>query len=78
MGGVKGVKHKNSISLTVLNKLSDMKIGDSVNKKEFILTMYDYHDWFVSRSFDVLYCKSKKELSGRAFKCKSKIITRIS
>ena len=57
--------------------LMTLGVGGQFSKVEFITTYWGKSDYFVERSFDVAYCKAKKEFPDREFKCKSKIITII-
>jgi hypothetical protein len=52
----------------IKNMLEPIKVGQSFNKKEFIISLWGASDYFIDRSFDVLFNNAKKELDGREFK----------
>ena len=51
----------------VESKIQSLEIGQSFNKKEFIISVWNKNDYFVQRSFDVMFNTAKKELSDREF-----------
>lgn len=58
-------------------KVQSLEIGDSFNKKEFIITLWGRSDYFIDRSFDVMFNTSKKVLPEREFKTEKGRIIRI-
>ena len=61
----------------VSKALMTLGVGGQFSKTQFITTYWGKSDYFVERSFDVAYCKAKKEFPNMEFKCKKGIITRI-
>jgi hypothetical protein len=59
-------------------KIKDLKINDSVEKKELILEIYKKSDEFITRSFDVHLVTAKKQLQPKQFKTVKGCIIRIS
>jgi hypothetical protein len=51
----------------VESKIQSLEVGQSFNKKEFIISVWNKNDYFVQRSFDVMFNTAKKELSDREF-----------
>jgi|LakMenEpi03Aug12_release.lakeMendotaPanAssembly.Ray.scaffolds.fasta_scaffold27763_19 hypothetical protein len=51
----------------VESKIQSLEVGQSFNKKEFIIYVWNKNDYFVQRSFDVMFNTAKKELSDREF-----------
>lgn len=60
----------------VTDEIQALEIGQSFNKKEFVISVWGQSDYFVDRSFDVLFSKAKKELLGREFKTEKGFIIR--
>jgi len=61
----------------IIAELDVLAVGQKINKKNLIIRLYGKFDFFISRSFDVVYCKAKKNLPEKKFKCNSGLITRI-
>lgn len=61
----------------VVNKLSELKIGESFKKEEFITKTWGEYNEFVIRSYDVYYCKAKRLMRHKTFKLTKGVITRI-
>lgn len=60
----------------VKEAIQALEVGESLNKTEFIVSVWDDNDFFISRSFDVMFNKAKKELQGREFKTINSFIVR--
>jgi hypothetical protein len=52
----------------VESKVQSLEVGQQFNKKEFIISVWGKSDYFIDRSFDVLFNTAKKALSDREFK----------
>ncbi len=52
----------------VESKVQSLEVGQQFNKKEFIISVWGKSDYFIDRSFDVLFNTAKKGLSDREFK----------
>jgi len=61
----------------IQDKLDNLELGGSIIKDSVIKQLYGHNDFFTSRSFDVHYCKAKKNLPNKVFKVKDGIIQRI-
>lgn len=61
----------------VIEQVGALEVGQSFNKKEFIISIWDNSDYFINRSFDVLFSTAKKEFSDRGFKTEKGLIIRI-
>lgn len=57
-------------------KVQSLEIGDSFNKKEFIITLWGRSDYFIDRSFDVVFNTAKKQFENRKFKTEKGFIIR--
>jgi hypothetical protein len=51
----------------VESKIKSLEVGQQFNKREFIISVWNKNDYFVQRSFDVMFNTAKKELSDREF-----------
>lgn len=73
-------KTKSTNNLTylekVVNKLSELKVGGSFKKEEFITKTWGEYNEFVVRSYDVYYCKAKRLIPHKTFKLTKGVITR--
>ncbi len=70
------MKTKTTKQSKVTDVIKALEIGQSFNKKEFVISVWGQSDYFVYRSFDVLFSKAKKELIGREFKTEKGFIIR--
>jgi len=61
----------------IQDRLERLEVGQTINKDELIKKLYGGNDFFLQRSFDVHFCKAKKNISEMHFKVKSGIITRV-
>lgn len=61
----------------VRNAIQALEVGQSINKKAFIKSVWGDSDYFIDRSFDVMFNTVKKELADREFKTRKGLITRI-
>jgi hypothetical protein len=57
-------------------EIEALEVGQSFNKDEFVSSVWGKSDFFIFRSFDVLFMKAKKELEGREFKTEKGFIIR--
>jgi len=60
----------------VETKIKSLEVGQHFNKREFITLVWKRTDYFVERSFDVIFNTAKKELSDREFKTEKGFIIR--
>lgn len=61
----------------VESEIKALEVGQYFNKREFITLVWGRTDYFVERSFDVIFNTAKKELSDREFKTEKGFIVRI-
>lgn len=59
---------KETIAEKIAKKLKDLKTGDSVSKIDIIKEIYKDHNYFIERSFDVIFAKYKKTVPHRKYK----------
>jgi len=59
-------------------RLNTFEIGDTINKRNYVFTIYRDHNMFIERSFDVHFGKAKKMMPEKVFKTIGGMITRIS
>ena len=62
---------------SVSQKLELLEVGQQFIKKEFITLLWGRTDYFVDRSFDVMFNTAKKQLIGREFRTDKGCIIRI-
>jgi hypothetical protein len=62
---------------SVSQKLELLEVGQQFIKKEFINLIWGRTDYFVDRSFDVMFNTAKKQLIGREFRTEKGCIIRI-
>ena len=69
------------IKATKQSKVTDviqaLEIGQSFNKKEFIISVWGNSDYFIDRSFDVLFNSAKKAFPEREFRTEKGAIIRL-
>lgn len=73
-----GSKKSNTYSNYILARLEEMQVDEKFSKKKFILQHRFRYDFYMDRSFCVLFVKAKQQLKGRTFKCIKGQITRIT
>lgn len=61
----------------VTEAIKALEVGQSLHKKEFIISVWKNSDYFIDRSFDVIFNTAKKELADREFKTEKGFIVRI-
>jgi hypothetical protein len=61
----------------VESEIKALEVGQHFNKRDFITLVWGKTDYFVERSFDVIFNTAKKELADREFKTKKGVIIRI-
>jgi hypothetical protein len=61
----------------VETKIKSLEVCQQFNKREFIKLVWGSTDYFVERSFDVIFNTAKKELADREFKTEKGFIIRI-
>ena len=61
----------------IAQALETLQVEEGFNKKEFVKLHWGYCDYFVERTFDVSFCKAKKQMPDKDFKSIKGIITRI-
>jgi hypothetical protein len=70
------MKTKATKQSKVTEIIQSLEIGQSFNKREFTTLVWKRTDYFVERSFDVMFNTAKKELLGREFKTEKGFIIR--
>jgi hypothetical protein len=60
----------------VETKIKSLEVGQQFNKREFITLVWGRTDYYVERSFDVMFNTAKKELADREFKTEKGFIIR--
>lgn len=68
---------KITISQKLHGLLDNLEVGESTNKRKFILDNWHTFDYFTKRSFDVVICNTKKLIPHKKFDSKSKEIIRV-
>jgi len=61
----------------VTEKIKSLQVGQQFNKREFIKFTWGNCDYFIERSFDVIFTTAKKELTDWEFKTDKGCIIRI-
>lgn len=56
--------------------LEAMEVGHSFNKKEFVVSIWGRSDYYIDRSFDVMFTTAKKEMPSKEFKTEKGFIIR--
>lgn len=51
----------------VTEQVSSLQVGQRFNKKEFIVSVWGNSDYFIDRSFDVMFNTAKKTVTDREF-----------
>ena len=60
----------------VTEQVSSLEVGQHFNKKEFIVSVWGSSDYFIDRSFDVMFTTAKKMLTDREFRTDKGLIIR--
>ena len=60
----------------VTERVTSLEVGQHFNKKEFIVSVWGNSDYFIDRSFDVLFSTAKKQLQVREFRTEKGFIIR--
>jgi hypothetical protein len=60
----------------IKKKIESLVIEESFDKRAFIKSIWGERDYFVDRSFDVLFNNAKREFPERKFKTKEGSIVR--
>jgi hypothetical protein len=53
-----------------------MEVGHSFNKKEFVTSIWGRSDYYIDRSFDVMFNTAKKQMPHKEFKTEKGFIIR--
>ena len=53
---------------TIMNKIANMKVGETFNKGKFVNDVWGFVDFFTVRSFDTLFANCKKKIPQKKFK----------
>jgi hypothetical protein len=61
----------------VTERVTSLEVGQHFNKKEFIVSVWGTSDYFIDRSFDVMFSTAKKMLTDREFRTEKGFIIRI-
>jgi len=61
----------------VTEQIESLEIGQHFNKKEFVVSVWSTSDYFIDRSFDVMFSTAKKMLTEREFRTEKGFIIRI-
>jgi hypothetical protein len=51
----------------VTERVTSLEVGQHFNKKEFIFSVWGSSNYFIDRSFDVMFSTAKKTLTDRDF-----------
>jgi hypothetical protein len=70
------MKTKGTKQSKIMDLIQKLEVGQSFNKKEFVISVWGRSDYFIHRSFDVLFTIVKKEFSEREFKTEKGCIIR--
>ena len=60
----------------VSEKIASLEVGQNFNKKDFITSIWGSSNYFIDRSFDVLFSNAKKEIQERGFRTEKGLIIR--
>jgi hypothetical protein len=60
----------------IIETINALEVSESINKKQLINSIWGSSDYFIERSFDVLFNNAKKSLPERKFKTEKGLITR--
>ena len=60
----------------VTERIESLEIGQHFNKKEFIVSVWSTSNYFIDRSFDVMFSTAKKALQDREFRTEKGFIIR--
>jgi hypothetical protein len=60
----------------VTERVTSLEVGQHFNKKEFIVSVWSTSDYFIDRSFDVMFSTAKKMLTDREFRTEKGFIIR--
>jgi hypothetical protein len=60
----------------VTERVASLEVGQHFNKKEFIVSVWGSSNYFIDRSFDVMFSTAKKTLTDRDFVTGKGFITR--
>lgn len=71
-------KHKNTYQGIVSDKLTSLEVGESFSKKEFIAETWKDYNYYICRSFDVIFTHSKKNFPEKEFRCIKGFIHRLT
>jgi hypothetical protein len=61
----------------VESEIKALEVGQHFNKREFITLVWGRTDYFVERSFDVIFNTAKKSFPEREFRTEKGVIIRI-
>lgn len=61
----------------VTELIKSLEVNQSIQKEVLITDIWGEVDYFITRSFDVMFITAKKQLSDREFKTHKGLITRI-
>jgi hypothetical protein len=59
---------KNSYILITTEAMDKLDVGESFSKKNFILKHWGEYDFWIDRSFSVLFVGVKKKISNKQFR----------
>lgn len=58
-------------------RLDKFEVGDTINKRNYVFMIYQDHNLFIDRSFDVHLGRAKKMMPDKKFRVIGGMITRI-
>ena len=70
-------KHANTYQILISDKLASLEVGENFDKNDFIKELWGDYNYYISRSFDVILTRVKKEFPEKEFRCIKKIIHRL-
>lgn len=61
----------------IRERLNNFEVGDMISKRNYVFMLYQNHNLFICRSFDVHLGKAKKMMPDKKFRTIAGMITRV-
>ena len=61
----------------IRERLNNFEVGDMISKRNYVFMLYQNHNLFISRCFDVHLGKAKKMMPDKKFITIAGMITRV-
>lgn len=71
------MKTKETKQSKVTEVIKALEVGQHFDKKEFVISIWGNSDYFIQRSFDVMFITAKKLLPEREFRTENGCIIRL-